>query len=66
MFGSGSFFEFWMSCRLWQDAENRVYLIKELDRLTGLVGNSVWPLMLLNYLWNLATIEHLHFLLYLY
>lgn len=24
--------------RLWQDAENRVYLIKELDRITGQVG----------------------------
>lgn len=29
---------FWIwYCRLWQDAENRVYLTKELDRITGQV-----------------------------
>lgn len=31
-------------CRLWQDAENRVYLIKELDRITGQVGIPCYAL----------------------
>jgi len=29
--------------RLWQDAENRVYLIKELDRRTGQVNSFFSP-----------------------
>ena len=33
--------------RLWQDSQNRVYLIKELDRITGLVGISCYASILL-------------------
>lgn len=28
--------------RLWQDSENRVYLIKELDRITGQVAFQIF------------------------
>ncbi|KAL4565462.1 hypothetical protein LXL04_029558 [Taraxacum kok-saghyz] len=31
---------FFVACRLWQEAESRVYLVKELDRRTGQVGES--------------------------
>ena len=44
-----TFFFFWVGVvyRLWQDSENRVYLIKELDRITGKVGISCFGSILL-------------------
>lgn len=32
--------------RLWQDSENRVYLIKELDRITGQVAFQIFVLFM--------------------
>ncbi|XVF50931.1 hypothetical protein PTKIN_Ptkin04bG0143300 [Pterospermum kingtungense] len=36
-----TFASFYVAGRLWQDAENRVYLIKELDRITGLGQSAI-------------------------
>ncbi|XVE58420.1 hypothetical protein DITRI_Ditri04bG0168400 [Diplodiscus trichospermus] len=36
-----TFAAFYVAGRLWQDAENRVYLIKELDRITGLGQSAI-------------------------
>ncbi|GAB4858403.1 Hydroxyproline O-galactosyltransferase HPGT1 [Ancistrocladus abbreviatus] len=36
-----TFASFYVAGRLWQDSENRVYLIKELDRITGPGGSAV-------------------------
>ncbi|KAB2001708.1 hypothetical protein ES319_D11G013200v1 [Gossypium barbadense] len=35
------FASFYVAGRLWQDAQNRVYLIKELDRVTGLGQSAI-------------------------
>ncbi|XVF09995.1 hypothetical protein REPUB_Repub07fG0146100 [Reevesia pubescens] len=36
-----TFASFYVAGRLWQDSENRVYLIKELDRITGLGQSAI-------------------------
>ncbi|KAF5442213.1 hypothetical protein F2P56_034898 [Juglans regia] len=41
LFMSATFSTIYVAGRLWQDAESRVYLIKELDRITGLGQSAI-------------------------
>lgn len=47
-FGKNVIFCIWAGDRLWQDAQTRVRLIKELDRITGYVSDFSFLFKLLS------------------